>query len=86
MPVGVSRVFRRHPERLPDIGASGGGAVRDAQDQALPLRSARRCRLKPAFQAVGVTSVLELRAEAGVILSGWGWDMRSAERCACRSG
>jgi len=34
----------------------------------------RACRLKPAFQAVRAAGLDE------------GWDVRSAERCACRSG
>ncbi len=39
---------------------------------------------RPAFQAVHVTSALELHAAAGTAFSGWGCDVRGAERRACR--
>ena len=55
----------------------GGGSV------AAGLRPA--CRLKPAFQAVPPTSALERHAEVGAALSGWGCDVRGAERRGCRS-
>jgi len=41
---------------------------------------------RPAFQAVRVTSALELRVGVGAALSRWGCDVRGAEHRACRSG
>ena len=52
-----------------------------------PTRSAGlrpACRLKPAFQA-GVPPWLRVLRRGRAVFSGWGYDVRSAERCACRS-
>ena len=48
-------------------------------------RSAARAGRRPAFRAVGVAAAVERGAEVGTLVSGWGGDVRSAERCACRS-
>ena len=47
--------------------------------------SAARAGRRPAFQAGGVTSAAELHAEVGATLPHGGYDVRGAERRACRS-
>ena len=47
--------------------------------RARPGASARAGR-RPAFQAVPAAVAPGCHAEVGAVLSGWGWDVRSAER------